>query len=80
MEEFPEDFVGSTWVGSSEEHKQAASTGQYDDSTESANDGAEPERLKPIRNHGVQLRRNDPCHCGSGKKYKACCLRKDAVA
>ncbi|MGI1663140.1 sulfotransferase [Palleronia sp. KMU-117] len=24
--------------------------------------------------------RNDPCPCGSGKKYKACCLRKAAVA
>jgi len=22
--------------------------------------------------------RNDPCHCGSGKKYKNCCLDKDA--
>jgi hypothetical protein len=22
--------------------------------------------------------RNDPCHCGSGKKYKICCLDKDA--
>jgi preprotein translocase subunit SecA len=21
--------------------------------------------------------RNDPCHCGSGRKYKKCCLRKD---
>jgi hypothetical protein len=21
--------------------------------------------------------RNDPCHCGSGKKYKKCCLDKD---
>ena len=21
--------------------------------------------------------RNDPCHCGSGKKYKKCCLQKD---
>ena len=20
--------------------------------------------------------RNEPCHCGSGKKYKKCCLRK----
>lgn len=20
--------------------------------------------------------RNDPCPCGSGKKYKACCMRK----
>lgn len=21
--------------------------------------------------------RNDPCHCGSGKKYKSCCWAKD---
>jgi methionyl aminopeptidase len=24
--------------------------------------------------------RNDPCHCGSGKKYKKCCLQKDEIA
>jgi hypothetical protein len=24
--------------------------------------------------------RNDPCPCGSGKKYKKCCLEKDAAA
>lgn len=24
--------------------------------------------------------RNDPCHCGSGQKYKRCCLRKDQAA
>lgn len=23
------------------------------------------------------LGRNDPCHCGSGRKYKQCCLGKD---
>ncbi|WP_407935479.1 SEC-C metal-binding domain-containing protein [Fodinibius sp. N2] len=22
-------------------------------------------------------RRNDPCHCGSGQKYKNCCIEKD---
>ena len=25
----------------------------------------------------VRPGRNDPCHCGSGKKYKKCCLQKD---
>jgi len=25
----------------------------------------------------MKLGRNDPCHCGSGKKYKQCCLAKD---
>jgi len=24
-----------------------------------------------------KLGRNDPCRCGSGKKYKQCCLAKD---
>ncbi len=24
-----------------------------------------------------KLGRNEPCHCGSGKKYKKCCYRKD---
>ena len=27
-----------------------------------------------------QLGRNDPCHCGSGRKYKQCCLGKDEDA
>ncbi len=26
-----------------------------------------------------QVNRNDPCPCGSGKKYKNCCLRQDAI-
>jgi hypothetical protein len=25
----------------------------------------------------MKINRNDPCHCGSGKKYKKCCLEKD---
>lgn len=27
----------------------------------------------PIVNQGLKLGRNDPCPCGSGKKYKKCC-------
>jgi hypothetical protein len=25
----------------------------------------------------IKIGRNQPCHCGSGKKYKKCCLKKD---
>ena len=25
----------------------------------------------------MELGRNEPCHCGSGRKYKKCCLDKD---
>jgi len=28
----------------------------------------------PIRRGGGKVGRNDPCPCGSGKKYKQCCL------
>ena len=27
----------------------------------------------PVKNDGPQVGRNDPCPCGSGKKYKNCC-------
>ncbi len=27
-----------------------------------------------IRNNGFKIRRNEPCPCGSGAKYKKCCL------
>jgi preprotein translocase subunit SecA len=30
------------------------------------------EKAKPIRS-GPKVGRNDPCPCGSGKKYKQCC-------
>ena len=38
-----------------------------------ANDGKEKEKAKPKRVNKVG--RNDPCPCGSGKKYKNCCGR-----
>ncbi|WNF36563.1 preprotein translocase subunit SecA [Bacillaceae bacterium IKA-2] len=37
-----------------------------------ASSGKEPEKKKPIRN-SEQVGRNEPCTCGSGKKYKQCC-------
>jgi hypothetical protein len=30
-----------------------------------------------VRRPVAKLGRNDPCHCGSGKKYKKCCYAKD---
>ena len=30
---------------------------------------------EPIRNRGEKVGRNDPCPCGSGKKYKNCHMR-----
>jgi preprotein translocase subunit SecA len=35
---------------------------------------AEPQKKKPAT-AGARVGRNDPCPCGSGKKYKECCGR-----
>lgn len=37
--------------------------------------GSAYERLEPIKS-APKVGRNDPCPCGSGKKYKRCCLNK----
>jgi preprotein translocase subunit SecA len=34
--------------------------------------GESTEPVKPIRNVAPKVGRNDPCPCGSGKKYKKC--------
>ena len=34
----------------------------------------------PIRTKGKKVGPNDPCPCGSGKKYKNCCRQKDIAA
>ena len=44
--------------------------------------GEDDEPLPPppetIKKEEEQPGRNDPCPCGSGKKYKRCCLKKEA--
>ena len=44
----------------------------------SANDeGGNLGKVIPFGRHEQKAGRNDPCPCGSGKKYKKCCLKKD---
>jgi len=38
-------------------------------------EGREPVRATPT-SKPTKIGRNDPCYCGSGKKYKKCCARK----
>ena len=38
------------------------------------------QKHEPLRKTGKKVGRNDPCPCGSGKKFKACCMRKGASA
>lgn len=36
--------------------------------------GRAPSGLQPVVRDGPKIGRNDPCPCGSGQKYKKCCL------
>ena len=44
----------------------------------SANTSSEPKKPETIRRTEARVTRNDPCPCGSGKKYKNCHMKTDA--
>ena len=37
-------------------------------------------KKQPVRTADKKVGPNDPCPCGSGKKYKQCCMQKDKAA
>jgi preprotein translocase subunit SecA len=78
MEQLNEEFVGSTWVETAATHAEApGATEEFQRSQQQTNSAADPDaKPEPIRHRGARVGRNDPCPCGSGKKYKNCCMRK----
>ncbi|MDZ4779023.1 MAG: SEC-C metal-binding domain-containing protein [Planctomycetia bacterium] len=82
MEQLDENFVSSTWTGGKAIHQAAQSTTelakqeQQNNSSNNAADAGEPAKSEPIRNRAQTVGRNDPCPCGSGKKFKNCCMHK----
>ena len=77
MERLNEDFVGATWVESAASHDQAQSSSDIARQQQDPNSsGGGGDTAKTIRNIGPKVGRNNPCPCGSGKKYKKCCLGK----
>jgi preprotein translocase subunit SecA len=79
MESFNEDFIRSTWVNANARHDEASRPSDLaEESSQQTTANTPPADRKPdpVRHQGPRIGRNDPCPCGSGKKYKACCLRK----
>ena len=37
-------------------------------------------KKQPVRKAATKVGPNDPCPCGSGKKYKKCCMQKEKLA
>ena len=55
------------------EHAQAPTLSGYDDSQKSAEPEEDaPQITQPFVREEAKIGRNDPCPCGSGKKYKQC--------
>ncbi len=62
-----------------EEHKKSQSRSseihqdaQLDPMESAKSENIEPNKEEPIRRDHPKIGRNDPCHCGSGKKFKHC--------
>ncbi len=71
IEQLSPDFVGSLWTVTSATH--AAPPPVDGESSSSSAAGQSSQAVETIRNKTTKVGRNDPCPCGSGKKYKKCC-------
>ncbi len=77
MEE-TEAFAEAVWMAGTAVHEAAPRALEADQQVRT-NSGQGERKIEPIRNRGKGPGRNDPCPCGSGKKYKACHMRQAAV-
>ena len=82
VEQLNEDFISHTLNETSAKHEayetkqEPVSEMRQQQEEAIANSGGEKKQMKSLRNTGKKVGRNDPCSCGSGKKFKSCCMRK----
>jgi preprotein translocase subunit SecA len=71
------EALNRIWSGQSATHEEATSVmSQFDQQRQAAMQSLKQQTLekpKPIVRSTQRVGRNDPCPCGSGKKYKKCC-------
>jgi preprotein translocase subunit SecA len=86
IEQVEDDELRSTWKETAAIHAEASSATlpepgqQAGGLPEAAGDSRGMQAVEPIRNLGQKVSRNDPCPCGSGKKFKNCCGKSSGVA
>jgi preprotein translocase subunit SecA len=72
-----DEASASTFVESAAIHEEAQGAAAIAEQQQAAIDATQTDKKpEPIRNRGARVGRNDPCPCGSGKKFKNCCMRK----
>ncbi|MEM8885212.1 MAG: preprotein translocase subunit SecA, partial [Planctomycetota bacterium] len=65
-----DDALSDHWQPSSLTHEDASA---YQTEADQGPVGSTQEAPKPIVREAPKVGRNDPCPCGSGRKYKKCC-------
>jgi preprotein translocase subunit SecA len=75
IEQESPQFVGSLWQVTATQHDVAPPVEEMVEEQQESGPqpGDEGKTIDPIINNEPKVGRNDPCPCGSGKKYKKCC-------
>ncbi len=79
IEQLDENFIGSTWSSANAPNAamrpQAVSpeVQRTQRQQEDAIEASKEKKVETFRNKSPKVGRNEPCPCGSGKKYKNCC-------
>jgi len=72
VEERREREISGIWEAGETRHDEFDVTAQAEQQRAAADQVGEAKPIEPIK-VDVKVGRNDPCPCGSGKKYKHCC-------
>ncbi len=80
MEHLNPDFISNTFVSTKAEHQEFNASEMAQEQQDAIDASGGRQVSQPIRNRGRKVGRNDPCPCGSGKKYKQCCIKKKVNA
>ncbi|MFM8893493.1 MAG: SEC-C metal-binding domain-containing protein, partial [Planctomycetia bacterium] len=85
IEQVEDDALRSTWRETAAIHAEASPATLAPPASDrgqpeaAAGDGQPSQPVEPIRNLGPRVGRNDPCPCGSGRKFKNCCGKSSGV-
>jgi len=85
IEQVEDDAIKSTFRETAAIHAEAPSAAELGAQAAAAQPeiqtggGNAEVNVDPIRNLGQKVGRNDPCPCGSGKKFKNCCGKSSGV-
>ena len=66
----------SVYDVSSQTHEEVQGYGHLSEGAQQQQLASEPPKISQIINDTMKVGRNDPCPCGSGKKFKKCCGRE----